>query len=613
VAIGIAYVDGERLARAMFAAADWVSAGREEINRLNVFPVPDGDTGTNFSLTLRAVADACRALGDAPLSVTAKTIARGAVLGARGNSGMMLAHFLMGFSESLEGLERADARQIAQALSHGARTLYQSLDEPREGTILTVAREAAEAAERAAHDSPDITEFMRRMLQEGETALAHTPELLAVLKEAGVVDAGGKGFMRMIEGVVRVIEGDPILPATSDASDSYAFPAAEVSVAAEQDYQFCTELIVRGEQLPAANEVRAAMHRFGGSVGVAVISDILKVHVHTDTPEAVFTFAGRWGTVTFQKADDMRAQHRALSHLERRPVAVVTDTSADLPDAVLDRHHIAMVPLQIVFGDEVFQDRVGMKPEEFYRRLRSAKQLPTTSQPTPADFVRTFRSALDEADEVVAVLLSSGLSGTFQAAQAAVRAGDLERVHLMDSKAATLGLGLLALRAAELAESGWGAREIVRELERVRRQSGVLLTVDTYDNLIRSGRVSRGKAWLAGMLDVRPILGLDSTGRVVPVDRVRGREALISRMLALVEKNLTPRPKAVRFGVSHVEVPELAERIRIALVAAFSPRDCFVSLATGVLGAHTGPGAWALSWQVEDGTPLRPAREEAGP
>jgi len=612
VAIGIAYVDGPRLARAMYAAADWVSAGREEINRLNVFPVPDGDTGTNFSLTLRAVADACRALGDASLPATAGVMARAGVLGARGNSGMMLAHFLLGFAEGIGDRTTARASDIARAIRRGSDTLYSSLDEPREGTILTVAREAALAAERAAADSPDISEFMRRMLREGEIALAHTPELLAVLKEAGVVDAGGKGFVRMIEGVVRVIEGDPILPAVPGEVPDYAFPAADVTVAAERDYQFCTEFLARGENLPAGNEVRAAMHQFGGSVVVAVIGDILKVHVHTDTPEAVFTYAGRWGKLTHTKADDMRAQHRALSHPERRPVAVVTDTSADLADAVLDRHHIALVPLQILFGDAVYQDRVGMRPEEFYHRLRSAKELPTTSQPTPGDFVRVFRSALEEADEVVAVLLGSALSGTYQAAQAAIRAAGLERVTLVDSRAASLCLGLLALRGAELAESGWRSREIATELERVRNQSGVLLTVDTYDNLIRSGRVSRGKAWLAGMLDVKPILSLDTTGRIVPVERVRGREAVVSRMLALVEKSLTPKPKAVRFGVAHVEAPDVAERVRTALVAAYQPRDCFVSLATGVLGTHVGPGAWALCWQVEDGTPTGPGPGSAG-
>lgn len=503
--VAIAYLDGPRLSRSVRAAAEWVTAGREEINRINVFPVPDGDTGTNFSLTLRAVADACRALGDASLGETARTMARGAVLGARGNSGMMLAQFLLGFAESIGDRETATAREIASALRCGADTLRASLDDPREGTILTVAHDAAVAA-----------------------------------------------------------------------------------------------LLVRGTPLPPTNEVRAAMHRFGGSVVVAAVADILKIHVHTDNPGAVFTYAGQWGTITFTKADDMRAQHRRLAHSDRRSVAIVTDSSADLPDAVLDRHHIALVPLQVLFGDTVFRDRVELRPQEFYQRLRTARQLPTTSQPTPGDFVRVFRSAREEADEVVAVLLGSALSGTFQAAQAAVRGAGLSGVTLVDSRAASFGVGLLALRAAELAESQWSADRIAAELERVRKQSGLLLTVDRFENLIRSGRVSRGKAWLAGMLDVKPILGLDPSGRVVPVDRARGREAVIARMLALLDQRLSPRPRTVRFGIAHVEAPELAERVRTALVAAYLPRDCFVALATGVLGAHVGAGALALCWQVED-------------
>src|SRR5215204_4467966 len=243
---GITYVDGPRLARSLIAAADWVAAGREEINRINVFPVPDGDTGTNFSLTLRAVADALRALGDAPLPETARTMARAAVLGARGNSGMMLAHFLLGFTDALGDRSTASAPDIARAIRQGADRLYESLDDPREGTILTVARDAALAAEPIARSSRDIGEFMRRLLEEGEMALARTPELMAVLKEAGVVDAGGKGFVRMLEGVVRYIQGDPILPLTDAngaAASAVQVPAAAVEIAAERDFQFCTEVL----------------------------------------------------------------------------------------------------------------------------------------------------------------------------------------------------------------------------------------------------------------------------------------------------------------------------------------------------------------------------------
>ncbi len=609
--VGITYVDGPRLAQALYAAADWVTAGREEINRINVFPVPDGDTGTNFSLTLRSVADALRARGDVSLSETAAIAARGAVLGARGNSGMMLAHFLLGFADAVQEKTVATTRDVAIAIRHGVDRLYASLDDPREGTILTVAREAAGAAERAAADSDDIAVFMNRTLQEGEAALARTPELLAVLREAGVVDAGGKGFIRMIEGVVRLIEGNPILPAGVQ-DFGVPPPAAFVEVAADRDYQFCTEVTVTGTQLPPANEVRAALRQFGGSLQVVATGDLLKVHVHTDTPEAVFTFARRWGAIQATKADDMRAQHRKLAHGSRRPVAVVVDSSADLPDTLLDRHHIALVPLQVMFGDQVYRDRVELRPEEFYRRLRTSKVLPTTSQPTPADFVRVLRDARAEADEVVAVLLAAKLSGTFQSAQAAVKAAGLDRVHLVDSASASLGLGLLALRAAELAESGWSAADIVTEVKRVRRQSGAFVTVDTFENLLRSGRVTRGRAWLAGLLDVKPILALDEQGSVVPVDRVRGRENVVPRVLALLERRLSPRPRAVRFGVVHAEAPEAAERVRTALMAAYRPRDCLVTLATGVLGTHVGIGAWGVFYQVEDGTPEVRGRPPTG-
>jgi fatty acid kinase/fatty acid kinase fatty acid binding subunit len=604
MAVGITYVDGPRLARSVLAAADWVAAGREEINRINVFPVPDGDTGTNFSLTLRAVADALRGLGDASLPDTARTMARAAVLGARGNSGMMLAHFLLGFTDALGDRTIATAPDVARAIRCGSDRLYESLDDPREGTILTVARDAAVAAEPVAATSGDIGTYMGRLLLEGEAALARTPELMAVLKEAGVVDAGGKGFVRMLEGVVRYMKGDPIA-ATEGLSElelGGLAPAAMIDVAAERDFQYCTEVLVRGDRLPSANEVRTALHSFGGSTVVAVTGDILKIHVHTDTPEAVFTYAARWGRVDSTKAQDMRAQHRQLAHAERRPVAVVTDSSSDLPDAVLDRHHIALVPLQVVFGESTFRDRVELKPEEFYRRLRTSGELPTTSQPAPADFIQAFRDAGQEAEEIVAVLLGSTLSGTFNAAQAAIRAGGIQGVHLVDSRSASLGVGLLALRGAELGESGWSAQRIVAELNRVRSQAGMLLTVDRYDNLLRSGRVSRGKAWLAGMLDVKPILSLDAEGKVVPVERVRGREKVEARVLDLLDQRLSPRPKVVRFGVAHADAPEVAQRIQAALVKKYRPKDCFVRLATGVLGTHVGPGAWGIFYQVEDGS-----------
>jgi DegV family protein with EDD domain len=325
--------------------------------------------------------------------------------------------------------------------------------------------------------------------------------------------------------------------------------------------------------------------------------------MHTDT-DAVFTLVSGWGVLEKTKAEDMRAQHRGLKHGVQKGVAIVADSSADLPDAVLDRHGIHLVPLQIIIGGETFQDRLQLHPEEFYRRMRTSAELPTTSQPTVGDFVRVYRNARHEADEVVAVLLSSALSGTFQSGAAAIRAGGLTNVRLFDSRSASLGLGLLALRAAELAEQDWPAQAIVEELRRVRNQSGVLLTVDRFDNLLRSGRVTKGKAWLGGLLDVKPILSLDDQGRWCGGPGA-GPENVVPKVCRALERRLTPRPRTIRFGIVHAEAPEWRSGSG-RLVAAYRPRDCFISLATGVLGTHVRESAWAVFYQIEDGTPPAP-------
>jgi hypothetical protein len=597
----IGYLDGPRLRRSILAAAAWVGASRDELNRINVFPVPDGDTGTNFTLTLKSIVDALHRLGDAPLPEVTRTVAQASVEGARGNSGMMLSHFLLGFSEGIGGKVRVRAHELAAAFRRGFERLEAALEDPVEGTILSVCREAAVGAEQAATEHVDILPVIKSTLAHADQALQRTPDQLAVLKEAGVVDAGGKGFVRLLEGIIRLIEKGMIAADPVQTSAGVA-PAALAEVALSQDYRFCTEVLVRGEQLPSSAEARAAIGPLGGSLLVLRAGDLLRVHVHTDDAEAVFRIAEHWGEIVTRKADDMREQHRLLTTASRQ-VAVVCDSSCDLPDAVLDRYGIAMVPLQLLFGNEVFLDRVEMDAAEFYRRLRGGATNATTSQPTPAQFTAAFEHARAGADEVVVVLLSSGLSGTYANAEAARRSFAAGGIHLVDSRSVSLGLGMLALRAAELAEAGWGGAAIARELERLRDQCGSYITVDKLDQLLRSGRVSRMQAWLGSLLDMKPILSLDHAGLVVAAARVRHRAALLPRVFRLLDRALPRQRERLRLGVAHADAPEVAEQLRRALRERYQPLDLVVSSVTGVLAAHTGPGAWAVFYQVEDGAP----------
>ena len=606
----ISYLDGSRLRRSLIAASEYAQRCRAELNRINVFPVPDGDTGTNLALTVQAISTRMHEVDDGSVGLVAREAASAAIMGARGNCGMILSHFLIGFSEGVGERDRLTPREFADALRAGADHVYAALERPVEGTILTIIRDVANHAQRTERD--DFADFIEELLTAAQASLARTPDLLPRLREAGVVDAGAKGFVSMLEGVVALIDGDPVVAVASPTSFE-AEPAAAATVAftAEQErYRFCTEGLVRARAdvaLPAESAVRERLRDIGDSLIVIRTADVLKVHVHTDDPESVFGYLRDVGHLVTHKAEDMRAQHDAVERaaerhvsLARRPLTIFTDSAADLPPEVLSAHGIHVVPLSLIYENEVLRDGVDITPRQFTDRLLAGDH-PTTSQPTPASFLETMKRAAIDGEEVLGVILGSGLSGTFASAEAAAKRFDDAPVHLFDSAGASLLQGLLALRAAELAEQAVAPQEIVRRLARIRERSGIFFTVDTFDRLIASGRVGRGRALLGTLLDIKPILAIDDSGKVAPIGRVRGRENVLPRVMELLAERAVPGAGYERFGIVHVACEHVVPEIEAALRARYGDRiEVLSSPATPVIGTHTGAGAWGLAWLGPD-------------
>ncbi len=602
----IGYIDGPRLRRALLAACQWAQQQRSELNRINVFPVPDGDTGSNLALTVQAIVDHLESSTDRAVGVVGRQAADAAVLAARGNCGMMLSHFLLGFASVLEHRQRIDSEDLGVALTAGVENLYAAIERPVEGTILTVMRETAEAVSKAS--MADIAPLMEHMLERAQHSLAGTPELLPVLKSAGVVDAGAKGFVSLVEGVVLFLHGDP-LPAKANG-DFEAGPPAVATVeypAREEQYRFCTEALVRGGGLPTQREVHEELRHRGDSLIVICSNDVLKLHIHTDDPEDVFAYLKGLGNLVTHKAEDMEAQHAAIgrsgtSHvaLARRPVGVVTDSAADLPDEIVRAHGIQVVPLMLVEGDTVYRDGVDVTATQFHEMLAAQEALPTTSQPPPASFLEGFKRAAEDAEQVVGVILGSSLSGTFASAEAALSRNPDVPVRLMDSLGASLLQGLLVLKATELAELGEEPDAIVAELDRIRAQSGILFTVDTFDRLLASGRVGQGRAFLGTLLNVKPILGLDREGKVFPRGKARGRSRVMMVLLDLMAEEMGTKPQRVRFGIVHVGAPEIVTEVRDRLLERYGSVEILSAPATPVIATHLGPGAWGVAYLVED-------------
>ena len=283
--------------------------------------------------------------------------------------------------------------------------------------------------------------------------------------------------------------------------------------------------------------------------------------------------------------------------MARRPVSLVADSACDLPNEIVRAHGIHIVPMALVYGDLALRDGIDIDSATFVQRLRAGERA-TTSQPSPATFIEVYKRAAEDGEVVLAILVASKLSGTFASAEAAAKRVDGASIRVFDSRAASLCQGLLVLKATELAELGHPVDYIESELRRIRDQSGVFFTVDVFDNLLASGRVGRGQVMIAGLLDIKPILSIQTDGLVAPIAKVRGRKNVMSRMLREIEQRV-PKGARVRFGIIHVGAESVARTVEQSLHASYPDSEILISPATPVLATHLGPGAWGIAYQVE--------------
>ncbi|MDO4305225.1 MAG: DAK2 domain-containing protein [Eubacteriales bacterium] len=306
-------IDAKILSRMFLAGAKNLEAKKEWINELNVFPVPDGDTGTNMTLTIMSAASEVSSLTEPDMETLAKAISSGSLRGARGNSGVILSQLLRGFTRSVRKSRELDAENIAAAMEKGVETAYKAVMKPKEGTILTVAKEAAAKASEIAEEAEDLEAFFHEIFAHAEATLAKTPEMLPVLKEAGVVDSGGQGLLEVLRGAIDGFLGKEI--DYTDFSKSSGPAVTKISPQAEADIKFgyCTEFIIMLNQ-PMPEEEEHSFKEFLTSIGDSIVlvadDEIVKVHVHTNHPGQAIERALTYGALSRMKIDNMREEHQ---------------------------------------------------------------------------------------------------------------------------------------------------------------------------------------------------------------------------------------------------------------------------------------------------------------
>ena len=587
------HINGKFLYYAFIAGGKEILQNQKEINRINVFPVNDNDTGTNLASTVRSVIDNIRP--HKSFKTTVGNIADAALMGARGNSGVIFAQFLHGLSRETLNKPVITLPEFAESVKRSIPYIYQAIANPVEGTMLTVIRDWSDFLNARKEAIHDFRKVIIESIEVLERSLAETTEKLKALNKTGFVDAGAKGFVLFIKGIINFIINRNVRNLVVAPEESISLVHTEEAGSEEITHRYCTEAIIRNLKI-GIPELQGILNDNGNSVVVAGSGSMCRIHVHSNNPAGLFHMLNDLGTITFQKVDDMVRQQETASR-RKWNIALVTDSTCDLPKELIDQYQIHMVPINLNFGDSHYLDKVTIQPDQFYDLLDKHADSPKTSQVNEQAFTNLFSHLASHYDAIIAIHLSSQFSGTYaNSAKAGRRISEEfgKPVHVFDSKNLSGALGLMVLKTAQRIEAGEQVESILGSVREDILRSKIFVSVRNLKYLIRGGRVSKPKGIIASVLGLNPVISVDENGKSVLFGKTFSQEASLNKIYRHIKK--TGEGKSVwNYIIMHAHNPEGAEKAGEKMFEMTGLRPVSTVDISPAIGIHAGNGAVAVS------------------
>jgi len=586
-------MDGRRLYYTFIAGARKVIEHQVELNKINVFPVNDGDTGTNLASTIRAVVDSIHP--HRSYKITADRIAETTLVNARGNSGIIFAQFLYGMSTETGNFKTITINQFAESIKKSVRYIYDAVANPVEGTMLTVIKDWANYI----YDNRDrIKDFNQLFISSFDVlnkSLIATKSKLAVLKRANVVDAGARGFVFFVEGIIDFIANRNVKELIQVKAESALFDKVEESIPEKVDFRFCTEALIKKSSTDII-ALRSTLEKYGNSIVIAGSDRMRRIHLHTNNPAELFSELRNTGTITFQKADDMIRQSDVV-HNRKWKIALVTDSTCDLAQDLIDNYQINMLPININFGENHYLDKVTIRPEQFYTLLKENKDYPKSSQVNEKSFTNLYSHLASHYDSIIAVHLSDKLSGTFNSSQKAALAISKEfnkPISVINSRNLSGALGLIILRAAQAIELGFSHEQIVEMSEKWVKNTRIFVSVRDIKYLIRGGRLSAAKGLIARILNINPIVSIDESGKAIVFDKAFNQKVNMEKVMGHI-RNLMEEKTVWNYIVLHANNNEAAQWYSEKMENLTDKKPVSVVNISPIIGANAGIGAASVA------------------
>ncbi|MDQ1354238.1 MAG: fatty acid kinase [Acidobacteriota bacterium] len=600
---GLFELDGKGLYYGFLAGAFKVIQEQHYINKINVFPVPDGDTGSNMAATVRYIIDKVRP--DISFKKTADSIASAALDGARGNSGIIFAQFLHGFNEKAQAEKEfaVDVKTFARLIRNAFSHAYRAIESPVEGTIITVIREWVDYVDSIKEKIDDFFKLLPASLKIAQVSLKETPQKLNVLKKYRVVDAGAQGFVFFLEGIMDYFRERNVRKILRlKSKEVEAGNGNEVITPGDLTFRYCTETVLESAAGISLDKdaLRGKVKDLGDSLVIAGSEKKWRIHIHTDTPADFFYSLKDFGTLSFQKSDDMLKQYE-IAHRRKWKIALVTDSSCDLPQEILDQYQVQVVPINLHFGLNNYLDKVTITPDQFYRMLDQSPQFPTTSQPHSTAFRNLYGFLAGYYESIIAVHLSRNLSGTWQNSKKAAEQVSKEtgkKISVIDSRHLSGSLGLIVYRAARSIEAGLNHEEIMNCMEDWISRAAIMVSVKTLKSMVRGGRVSPMKGLLAKALNLKPVVSMDSEGKSCLYKKAFSQKGNIRKVLKVIAGKI--KTQAVwKYSILHAHDESGARAYADKMTALLGKAPDFIIDISPVVGLNAGCGALAVAIMFE--------------
>ncbi|MCR8969389.1 DAK2 domain-containing protein [Facklamia sp. 7083-14-GEN3] len=592
-------LDGERIYQAFLSGAYEVIKEKIELNRINVFPIADGDTGSNLAFTMRSIIENAQSM-DSPKKTLA-SIADAALMGARGNSGIIFAQFVNGVFMEISDNESVGVTDFAQTIKKASTYAYKAISNPVEGTMITVIEDWADSLINEKDKAKNFLDLISQSLSAAWKSLNETPEKLQALKDANVVDSGAKGFVHFIEGMLHYLETGEI-ENLSKQVESFKPNELVMNVHEnfDENYRYCVEGIIQSED-EALNleQIKAELGQMGDSLIIAGNQSKIRLHIHSNNPEELFFKLKDYGKIVFQKADDMKRQYESI-YDRKNKVAILTDSIADLPQEFMDQHQVHLLPLNILIEDSNYLDKVTITAQYFYKLMDRLDTYPSSAQPTKREAEKILLELASHYDSIIVITVSSKMSGTYETILRASKHEDLANtdIKVIDSKLNSGAEGLVVKKAAEALAAGHDFKETVKIIEDTIKKTHIFVSVPTLKYMLRSGRIGRAQAFAANIVNLKPVVSIDEAGDGIVIGKTFSQKGNTKKIQELV-KEIMKNHRITNYAIVHANGGQRVKEFEEYYTQLIGKAPDYTMEISAIVAMSAGIGAVAIALTTE--------------